>query len=538
MFDMRWTWVVVLGCGADPGKDPGDGVGPPGDTAEPPPTTDSTPTPTPTPPPPARDPRFDAAADALVAALGPNHAVGVSIAVREGGEVTWAEGFGTADPTGEVDVTPDTIFQIGSTTKQMTATLLLQEVQAGSVSLDEPVGTTLPEFSLRRDPTWSATATWHHLLSHQGGLVDSLDWGGPSDDAELSRWHYRDFELLAYPMSAPGAFWNYANPHFTLAGLAVEELDDAGRAFPDIITEDLFVPLGMSSTFARKAEVEAAGGFATSVGVTLDDYAPAPLTMAEVLDPASVRPAGLVWSTPTDMTRWGSFLLHGDPAVLADDLRAGLTTAHVPTLYYDEHMAYGYGVFVWDQYPFEDGFRALRVWEHGGNTLSMTSVLVVLPEHDVALSILSNGYGDDWQAAVEAVLRAVVTPLPEPTGYEPALDLADLDRHTGRYVDPYNVGDIEVTAGGSTGLTVSIPLLATYGYTLEAELTPHSTDVWGAVIDGVEYDLTFVRDPGGGPDTWVRNRAFVGRRDDGVTARRAPPDPAAVRAALRSWRGW
>lgn len=483
-----------------------------------------------------RDPRFDGVVDTVLAELGPNLAEGVSIAVRERGTLVWVEGFGSAEVGAEVPVTADTRFEIGSTTKQLTAALLLQQVQAGRMSLDDTVSDVLPELSLPQSPDWAREATLHQLLSHQGGVLDFVDWAGSDDDADLAGWHYGDFSRVAWANNPPGAFYNYSNPNFTVAGLAIEAHDPHGRAFPDVMVEDLLGPLGLDATTLRRATVaDGALPYATSTGVSPLSDEVAPVPMEEVPDPAAVRPAGLVWSTPTDLTTWGSFLMHGDPAVLDDGLRAGITTAHVPTLYHGAHESYGYGVFVWDQFPTAaDEWYPIRVWEHGGNTLSMTSVLVMLPDHDVTISILSNGQGDDWTLTLEGILRAVVDPFPAPTGYTPPFDPTDLARHAGTYTDVHNLGDLVIAEGGAHGLTLSVPLLDAYGYTVDADLEPISTDVWVATIDGAPFDLTFVSDPETGEDRWLRNRVFVGERDAGAAARRAPPDPETVAAALRA----
>jgi CubicO group peptidase (beta-lactamase class C family) len=502
-----------------------------GDTAAPTTTT-----------PAIRDSKFDAAAAALLEELVPNLAEGASIAVMEHGRYTWVEGFGTADPTGDVPVTPGMAFQIGSTTKQMTSTLVLRGVDAGRYTLDDTVATLLPDFALASDPTWAGEATLHRLISHQGGLVDYLDWTAPADDADLAAWHYDVFGPNLWAMSPPGAFWNYSNPNFTLAGLVVEAHDPAGRYYPDVLAEDVFAPLGMTASFIRKSDVLAYGDYALSTGVNAaDPYAPAgPVSMDDITDPASIRPAGLAWSTPSDMCRWGSFVIDGDPSVLSDPLRAEITTPQVDTLYYDGHYAYGYGEFVWDLFPLSDGWYPIRVWEHGGNTLSFTSVLLMLPDQDTVVSILSNGYGDQWPATTEALIRAIVDPLPAASTYAgPTFDPSELATHAGQYFDPYNVGEVDVTPGGAYGLQISMPLLDQYGFTVNPDLIPISTDWW--VIDLGSYgyvDFNFIRDPAGGQDLYLRNRSFVPWRveatDTGTTsaARRAAPTREQVEQAL------
>ncbi|MBX2797878.1 MAG: beta-lactamase family protein [Myxococcales bacterium] len=477
-----------------------------------------------------RGPAFESAAAAIQTELATNLASGVSVAVSVGGERVWVETFGTTDPDGDTSLTPDTILQIGSTTKHMAAAQALVQVQAGRLDVTDTVASRLPGVSLSNAPAWATDSTLDMLLSHQGGTVDFIDWAGDADDAELLDWHEGFFSAQLFPMSPPAAFWNYSNPNFTVAGLMAESVDPDGAYWPDAMTRDLFAPLGMSRTFARKAEVRDAGDFALSVGTGALGGPADRMPMPQVPDPASVRPAGLVWSTPSDMVTWGEFVLHGDDTVLSDALREEITTPHVSTLYFDDLMGYGYGMFTWEQYPLSDGeWYPIRVWEHGGNTLSFTSSLVILPDHDVVFSILSNGAGDDHSATVEAILRAVVDPLPAPTGYDRGFDPVAIADHVGSYSDPNNVGPMEITAGGKFGLQIELPLLPGFGYDVDPDLVPLSTDVWLVFLNGEGFDLTFVRPLGKGPPQYVRNRAFVAERTP-PKARLAPASPTSARA--------
>ncbi|MEQ1566692.1 MAG: serine hydrolase domain-containing protein [Myxococcota bacterium] len=538
--------LALAGCEGEKST-PDSGTPPTGDTSDTVDTidTDSPPGPTGTgdtggvvgPTPSYRDPKFDPIVDLVAAELEQNLAIGVSIAVWEDGAWTWQEGFGTASNTAEVAVTPDTVFMIGSTTKQLTSALMLQQVDQGLYSLDDTVGDVLP-FSFAVDPSWSEATTLHQLLSHQGGPVDYVDWAGIADDAELAAWHYDFVAPFLYPMNPGGEFWNYSNPNFTLAGLVTESFDPGGRMWPDILEQELFEPLGMTRSYIRKVDVNGAPEVSESYGIDIASYETGPVRLIDVTDPASARPAGLAWSTPTDMTRWAELLMSGDPAILGDTARVAITTPHVDTAYYDGHMAYGYGEFVWDLYPLSDGWYPIRVWEHGGNTLSFTSVLVMLPDQGKAFSILSSGYGDYWPQTTEALIRTLVDPLPAPSSYTgPALDLTDLGSHVGSYLDPYNVGELTVAAGGTYGLTIDAPVLTDYGLVVDPNLVPGSTDVWYVFVDGEPYDLTFIREPGGGQDRWIRNRAFVaGRAEAAPPLVPRTPDPTAIDRMLRAAR--
>jgi CubicO group peptidase (beta-lactamase class C family) len=486
------------------------------------------------------DHRFDAFAAALHADLAANPAYGVSAAVMENGVVTYAAAFGSKDADGAEPLTPETLMQIGSTTKQMTATALLRKVEDGAVSRDDALADALPELEFAYGAGWAGEILLRDLLSHQSGLADWTLGDPSSDDGELEAFTYGTFEAQEYLMNPPGAFWNYSNPNFSLLGLVTQTYDT--RMWPDIVEQDVFAPLGMARTFARKAEVEADGDYALSYGLGLDDLASGiagDVSMEQMPDPAWDRPAGFVWTTPTQMMAWARFLMDGDPEVLSDELRAEITTAHVDTLYGAGTMSYGYGMFVETGYQAKDGrWYAMPVWEHGGNTLSFTNILYILPEQRFAIDIISSGYNTDFSGALDAALTTLVD-LPEPSeGPEYVIDPGEFDDHVGAYNDVFNVGDVVVTRDGDT-LIVEMPTLELYGYTVTPELTAVSSDIFLLTIDDgtgpAQFDLTFVPLEGEEQSTYIRNRAFVATRveespDGGIAESREAPSREAVAA--------
>lgn len=493
---------------------------------------------------PADDPRFDALVAAIEADLEASLATGASVAIWEDGVVTWARGFGSAHPDQDVAVTTDTLFQIGSTTKMMTATSLLQRVQAGDVALDDTLAAALPELVFANDPTWSDQVRVEHLISHRGAFYDSIDWDATADDGDLAAFTYGDFADTWFLMNPPGAFWNYANPNFTLAGLIAEE--ETGRPWPDLIVEDVLRPLGMERAFARTADAVAAGDVAASYGYTnVNTGRMGTVEAEETYDPAWARPAGLVWATPTEMLDFAAFLVDGNAEVLDDDLRREIVAEQVSTLYAGDRQHYGYGVMVDRGFNLADGWYDVPCWSHGGNTLSFTSHFYILPDQRFAISILSNGYGDAFTNSVATAFETLVD-LPAP-GEAPVdeIDLAALDEHAGAYLDAWNVGDVTIARDGD-GLTISMPLLDELGYQVDPELVGISTDLWYVYVDGYPYDLTFVDGQDGEPSTYLRNRIFVATRveEPPETSAAAPPaatptareqaaaDPAAARARI------
>jgi CubicO group peptidase (beta-lactamase class C family) len=464
----------------------------------------------------APDPRFDALRAAVLADIEANYASGASVAVLDHGRVIYAEGFGSADPEADVPVTPTTLFQIGSNSKMYTAAAMLRLVDAGTVALDDTVADYVPEMVLKdgvAGPSDPGAITLHHLLTHQGGFTDAVDWAGSSADAELDTYWSQTYGRSYGLQSTPGAFWNYSNPNFGVAGLIEERVDARGRAWPDIISEDILAPLGMDRTFTRKADVEEDGDYALSYGYksTLNGLVgPTRVPMEKVTDPASVRPAGMIWSTPSQLMMYADFLMHGNTDVLSDASRAALTGEQVNTLYAEGQQWYGYGIFIDRSFSMPDGIHERPLWEHGGNTLSMTCSWYVLPEQDWGIAILSNGYGDNFGASVAAGLETLADVGPAVAVDPPDIDTARLADFEGSYQAQSNVGAVVITRDGD-GLRATFPDLDAVGYPYDPVLQPYSTTIWLVTFDGVQYDLTFVGEEGQ-PATWIRNRAFAAVR--------------------------
>lgn len=451
---------------------------------------------------------------ALQTDLDASEALGVSAAVMEGGVVTCRVALGRRLVESEVAPDIETLFQIGSTTKMFTALALLQRVEAGDIALDQSLASAYPESEFDFDETWNDEVLLGHLITHQGGFYDYFDWSSSDEDSDLVDWHAEVFFPYLWLMNDPGHFWNYSNPNFNIAGLVVQAMD-GGRAYPDIMVQDVFVPLGMTRTYQRKSEAEADGNYAEGFGYIMrgnrePDYGD--VVIDDVPDLAAARPAGAgTWTTPTQLMQMASFLMEGDPTVLNDKARLAMGTSQVSIHGSAYDLGYGYGIFVYPGVRLLDGFHPTVAWDHGGNTLSYSSWFTVLPEYEFAISILSSGYGTDFSTAAATAIGSLIadlSPAEPPPEYE--WDADRLDLHVGTYDDAYNLGEMLITREGDS-LLVEIPLLEELGYVVAPELIPVGSDVWYLDLDGNYYDLTFIGE-GDAPSQWVANRAFVGTR--------------------------
>ena len=152
--------------------------------------------------------------------------------------------FGRTSVENPLPVDEDTMFQIGSITKTMTATVLMRFVEKGLLDLDRPVREILPKFRMA-DPGVTRKVTTRHLLTHTGGWVgDYFDVFGDGDDALRLMVE----KIGALKQITPlGEHWSYNNAGFNIASRVLEVV--SGKPYEAAIREFLFEPLGLGRSF-------------------------------------------------------------------------------------------------------------------------------------------------------------------------------------------------------------------------------------------------------------------------------------------------
>ena len=321
---------------------------------------------------------------------------GAAVSVVADGEVLTSRGYGLADtgtegsPARAVDP-DDTLFRVGSVSKVVSATAVMQLVEQGRLDLDADVQQYL-DFDL---DTPKGTVTLRHLLTHTAGFEEKIAGliGAPGDEVPL-----HDAVSVDPPeqVFAPGTTPSYSNYGASLAGYVVERV--AGEPFADVLQEQVFDRAGMtSSSFAQPLPDELDARLAKGYP---DDSQPSVPT--EVVNAA---PAGAMSATATDMATF--MLAHlgdlpDDRALLSPDTLAEM---HSPALDADQLGTFAEGQRM-DLAFFDDSTPGLPAFGHDGDTTVFHTAMRLFPEQDAGVFITLNGNGRD--AVDSSELRTAV----------------------------------------------------------------------------------------------------------------------------------
>jgi len=187
----------------------------------------------------------DAVDDYMKAEMERRQIPGAALAIARNGKIVKARGYGVADVEHEVPVTPDTVFELASVTKQFTATAIMLLVEEGKLKLDDPVAAHLPG----APETWKSI-TVRHLLTHTSGLPGLAD-GFKALRPGGARMRYTTAEMfdaaikdeLSFPA---GERFQYSDVGYVLLGMIIERA--SGTRYRDFVEQRFFKPLDMKAT--------------------------------------------------------------------------------------------------------------------------------------------------------------------------------------------------------------------------------------------------------------------------------------------------
>lgn len=430
---------------------------------------------------------------------------GASVAVIVDGELVYEQGYGVRRRGGSAAVDPDTRFRIGSVTKMFTAAAVMQQVEAGTVFLDDRLTRYVPEIEFVGH--WPADEiTVERLLTHATGIPDlPFHPNGDTGPDALADWA-GSFELVGLH-APPGAFYNYSNPNFNLAGLVVERA--SGVDYRSYMEDRVFAAAGLTHTTFDPAAVAATGNAAYG---HLDNGQGGEIVYApDDYDNGVYAPAGYAFSTAGDLARWALLLSDGGGDVLSAQSAAAIQ-APQQDMRIVPGTAYGYGVFV---EPFYD----LTIRQHGGNIWGWGSFLLWHPERRFAVAVLANTFSSLPGAAyciADSVLEPDHSVSPEypadPERWRMFEGYYDASISSGWEASPYPVmGEVFGADDGQLSVYFWDPV----GHWSELWLLEHAVrDVFYVDVDHdgtVDIDLSFLTSPGPPEQRrWLRMRVLVG----------------------------
>lgn len=307
---------------------------------------------------------------------------GVAIAVAVDGHVVYAEGFGYADLEERVPVWPTTKFRIGSISKSLTATALVQLVEQGKIDLDAPVQKYVPSF-----PDKGAKITPRLLAGHLAGVRHYQ-----GNEFQIAQ-HYNSvldglkiFEndpLIA----APGTGFHYSSYGYDLLSAVIESA--SGENFLAYMQRHVFTPLGLVDTKPdqNRSIIEQRSRFYAREDDGTTDNAP-------YVDNSYKWAGGGFLSTPEDLVRFGSALLH--PGFLPESSLQLLFTSQKTIS--GQETGYGMGWFI------GRSKSGQRIYQHSGGSVGGTSQLIIYPDTGVVVALTTNLSQGLWKIQdVEAV---------------------------------------------------------------------------------------------------------------------------------------
>jgi D-alanyl-D-alanine carboxypeptidase len=329
--------------------------------------------------------------------------VGLSIGVMQNGKVVLAKGYGLRKLGTTDSVDSETMFAVGSVTKQFTCSSALLLAQDGKLSMQDPVAKYFPNLTRAKD------ITLLDVGQHVSGYHDfyPLDYV----DREMQHAETPDSIIAEYatrPLDfEPGTRWSYSNTGFLILGRAVEKV--SGQSWDSFVANRIWKPVGMTHTQYQPAP----GGPAMASGYTTFALgAPFP---AKPEANGWTSTAGGIWSTPSDLMAWDLALVDGK--VLNPESYRVLTTPRI--LNDGRSTGYGCGETVRQQGP-------AVVLMHGGAVSGFVSENIVVPVTRSAVVTLANtdfATLDSLQGAILAMLVPPHVDVPAING-PPAADAA------------------------------------------------------------------------------------------------------------------
>ncbi|GEO07669.1 serine hydrolase [Segetibacter aerophilus] len=345
--------------------------------------------------------------DAYMQALTKYAGFNGSVLVAKGGDILLEKGYGFRNADAGTIHDANSVFQIGSVTKQFTSSIILRLASEGKLSLKDTLSKYFPEYQ------YAKKITIENLLNHVSGIynytqnADFMQNHVTEPLSQTSFWGMIKDKPLNFE---PGSNYNYSNSGYLILGYLIEKV--TGQPYERVARKYLFEPAGMTHSgfdFTHLASPVKSVGY---MALTKDAKTPAP-----IVDSTVAFSAGAIYSTVHDLYNWNTALNSGKIIQ-----KKNLEKAYTP---YKQKYGYGFGI---------DSVFGKRLISHGGGIHGFVSDLAYVPEDKVSVVLLSN---KPYQlSVVERDLLAVLYNQPYKLAEEQKegkVDTATLNKYVGEY---------------------------------------------------------------------------------------------------------
>jgi len=271
-----------------------------------------------------------------------------------------------------VPVIPQTIFRIGSVTKQFTASAILKLQEEGKLSINDKLSKYIPDFPRANE------VTLRQLLTHTSGIQDcrmTADFLSRVTQPTTTETTIEELKRQTHPYDFnPGTKWRYNNAGYLLLCYIMEKV--SGQNYGDFLRENFFQPLGMTNTGVYCAHL---GLPHEALGYSLDTNS---FKRAANWDMSWATGSGALYSTVEDLHRWNEGIFNGR-VLHAASLKAAFIPVKMGENQVNSDSGYGFGWVI-------GRHRGLREISHGGGLHGFESDLVRVPDEKFTVAVLAN----------------------------------------------------------------------------------------------------------------------------------------------------
>jgi len=322
--------------------------------------------------------------DTLLTAFEKQEAFSGSVLVARAGTVLFEKGYGFKNKKQNTRNDSNTIFQIGSITKQFTSAIILQLAEKNQLSLQDKLSKYIPDYP------HGDQITIEHLLTHTSGVYNYTNDGGFMKNSAYTPIR-RDSLIALFknkPLDfQPGDKFNYSNSGYILLGYIIEKV--TGKPYFQVVRERIFQPLHMDHSgfdFTDLVSPDKAIGYMPAA----DADVPAP-----IVDSSVSFAAGAIYTTPGDLYKWDRALYTG--RIITPASRQKAFTPHL--------SKYGYGWSI-------DSAYGKKIVEHGGGITGFVSFILRVPEDQTCVIVFDNHPSPAPPGQIAAEINALLNGKP------------------------------------------------------------------------------------------------------------------------------